>query len=204
MNDVAKRCGLKPPLYERFFFFWTFEVPVSRLNPKPHTPYKVVSVPSEAMSEPSESPSERESDLDSRSVIGLLRRGRHMAQVALGPNHHRRHRRGGDLTVPQPSRPHSSASFTSVGGQQQRPHTPLNITHLNGSQHGMDMDDDGGAEIPDIPLKRPSRQLTSEQQTLKPSRIEEAWVEEDNDDWRPHRPINPNDIPSQKDRLYVS
>lgn len=155
------------------------------------------------MSEPSDSPSARESDIGSRSVIGLLRRGRHMAQVALAPNNHRRHRHGGDLTLPQPSRPHSSLSFTSLGGQQQRPHSSLNTTHLNGSQHGLDIDEDGGAEIPDIPLKRPSRQHTSEQQALKPSRIDETWGEEDNNDWRPQRPINPNNIPSHKDRLCV-
>lgn len=158
------------------------------------------------MSEPSELPSARDSDLGSRSVIGLLRRGRHMAQVALGPNHQRRHRLGGDLPVPQPSRPHTSLSFTSITGQQQRSHSSLSITHPNSSQqHGIDIDEGGGAEIPDIPLKRPSRRTTSEQQKApKPSRIEEAWVEEDDNDWRPRGPINPNNITPPKDRLCVS
>lgn len=160
------------------------------------------------MSEASESPLGRDSDLGSRSVIGLLRRGRHMAQVALGPNHHRRHRHGGELTVAEPGRSHSSLSFTSLGGQQQRPHSSLSVAHLkSGQQNGMDADDGGGAEIPDIPLRRrderPSRRLPSEQQAPKPSRIEEARVDENKDDWTPHRPINPNSLPSQKDRLCV-
>lgn len=129
-----------------------------------------------------------------------------MAQVALGPNHHRRgHRLGGDLTVAQPSRPHSSLSFTSLSGQQQRPHSSLNLTHpSNGQQHGLEIDEGGGAEIPDIPLARPSRRVVSEKQAPKPSRIDEAWVEEDDREWRPQGPINPNTITSQKDRLCVS
>ncbi|KAJ0120194.1 hypothetical protein J7T55_001050 [Diaporthe amygdali] len=121
------------------------------------------------------------------------------------PNHHRRQRHGGDLTVPQSSRPGSSLSFTSLIGQQQRPHSSLSVNHpKSGQQHGIDADEGGGAEIPDIPLKRPGRRLTSEQQALKPSRIDEAWGEEDNNDWTPHRPINPNSITSQKDRLPSS
>lgn len=155
------------------------------------------------MSEPSESPSARESDLGSRSVIGLLRRGRHMAQVALGPSHQRRHRLGGDLNTAQPTRSHSSLSFTSLNGQPQRPHSSLNITHPNGSQqHGIEIDDGGGAEIPDIPLKRPSRRVPLEQKAPKPSRME-VWGEEDDNDWRPHGPINPNNITPPKDRLCV-
>lgn len=157
------------------------------------------------MSEPSESPSARESDLGSRSVIGLLRRGKHMAQVALGPNHQRRHRLGGDLNSAQATRSHSSLSFTSLGGQQ-RAHSSLSITHPNSSQqHGIEIDDGGGAEIPDIPLKRPSRRATSEQKAPKPSRIPETWGEEDIDlnGWKPHGPINPNNITPPKDRLCV-
>lgn len=156
------------------------------------------------MLEPSEPSLARESDLGSRSVIGLLRRGRQMAQVALGPNHPRRHRHGVDLTTLQPSRPHSSLSFTSLKGQQQRPHTSLNVAHLsNGQQHGLDLDEGGGAEIPDIPLKRPSRRVTPEQQPLNVSRIDEAWGDEISNDFKPQRPINPNSIAPQKDRLCV-
>ncbi|KAG6355918.1 hypothetical protein INS49_015302 [Diaporthe citri] len=157
------------------------------------------------MSEPSELPSARESDVGQRSVIGLLRRGRQMAQVALGPNHQRRHRLGGDLPISQPSRPHTSLSFTSLGGQQQqRSHSSLSITHPNSSQqHGIEIDEGGGAEIPDIPLSRPSRRVASEQKAPKPSRIEEAWAEEDDNDWRPHGPINPNNITPPKDRLTM-
>lgn len=155
------------------------------------------------MLEPSESPLAREPDPGSRSVIGLLRRGREMAQIALGPNHPRRHRHGVDLTDLQ-NRPYSSLSFTSLKGQQQRPHTSLNIAHLNnGHQHGMDIDESEGAEIPDIPLKRPSRRVTPEQQPLNVTRIDEAWGEEVNNDYRPQRPINPNSLPLQKDRLCV-
>lgn len=156
------------------------------------------------MFEPSEPSSARESDVGSRSVIGLFRCGKHMAQVALGPNHQRRQRFGGDLSVLQPSRPHSSLSFTSLGGQQQRSHSSLNVTHPNSSQHGIDIDEGGGAEIPDIPLKRPGRRVNAEQQKApKPSRIEEAWAEDDND-WKPYGPINPNNITPPKDRVCVS
>lgn len=158
------------------------------------------------MLDPSESSLARESDPGSRSVIGLLRRGREMAQIALGPNHPRRHRHGVDLNGLQPNRPHSSLSFHSLKGQQQqRPHSSLNIAHLtNGHQHGLDLEDDGGAEIPDIPLKRPSRRgVTPDQPPLNVSRIDEAWGDEINGDFRPQRPINPNSITPQKDRLCV-
>lgn len=68
----------------------------------------------------------------------------------------------------------------------------------------MDLEEDGGAEIPDIPLKRPSRRgVTPDQPPLNVSRIDEAWGDEINSDFRPQRPINPNSITPQKDRLCV-
>ncbi|KAJ0348576.1 hypothetical protein KNSL1_005346 [Colletotrichum chrysophilum] len=110
-------------------------------------------------------------DLGSRSVLTLFRRKKHMAQVAANPNH-RRHRHG-ELTQPQANGPYSSLSVTSLASQN------------------CDMDvDEGGADIPDIPLKRPASRLPQDK-TFNPSRFEEAWVEDDSN-WTHHGPINPN------------
>jgi hypothetical protein len=161
----------------------------------------------EAMLDQSGSSLGRESDpaSGSRSVIGLLRRGKEMAQVALGPNHPRRQRHGVDLAGLSP-RPHSSLSFSSLRNPPQRPHTSLAAHLSNGQQlHGVDLDEGGGAEIPDIPLKRPSRRVTPDQQPINVTRFDEAWADEINSDFKPQRPINPNSITPQKDtlRLYV-
>ncbi|KAI8151976.1 Phototropin-2 [Colletotrichum sp. SAR 10_70] len=121
-------------------------------------------------------------DLGSRSVLTLFRRKKHMAQVAANPNH-RRHRHG-ELTQPQANGPYSSLSVTSLASQNR------------------DMDvEEGGADIPDIPLKRPASRLPQDK-TFNPSRFEEAWVEDDSN-WTPHGPINPNALNVRKDRSAV-
>ncbi|KAJ0278452.1 hypothetical protein Brms1b_003583 [Colletotrichum noveboracense] len=58
--------------------------------------------------------------------------------------------------------------------------------------------DEGGADIPDIPLKRPASRLPQDK-TFNPSRFEEAWVEDDSN-WTHHGPINPNALNVRKDR----
>ncbi|KAJ0341351.1 hypothetical protein COL922a_002318 [Colletotrichum nupharicola] len=118
-------------------------------------------------------------DLGSRSVLTLFRRKKHMAQVAANPNH-RRYRHG-ELTQPQANGPYSSLSVTSLASQN------------------CDMDvDEGGADIPDIPLKRPASRLPQDK-TFNPSRFEEVWVEDDSN-WTHHGPINPNALNVRKDR----
>lgn len=118
-------------------------------------------------------------DLGSRSVLTLFRRKKHMAQVAANPNH-RRHRHG-ELAQPQANGQYSSLSVTSLASQNR------------------DMDvEEGGADIPDIPLKRPASRLPQDK-TFNPSRFEEAWVEDDSN-WTPHGPINPNALNVRKDR----
>ncbi|KAF9870843.1 hisactophilin c49s mutant phototropin phy3 fusion protein [Colletotrichum karsti] len=105
-----------------------------------------------------------------------------MAQVAAIPTH-RRHRHG-ELTSPKVNLPYSSLSVTSLGKQQR------------------DMDlDEGGAEIPDIPFKRPLSRLPQDQ-SFTPSRFEEAWVE-DESSWTHHGPISPNALNPRKDKSAV-
>ncbi|GKT48845.1 phototropin-2 [Colletotrichum spaethianum] len=75
----------------------------------------------------------------------------------------------------------NSLSVTSLRNQQQQ-------------QGAMDADD-GGADIPDIPFKRPVNQA------LNPSRFQEAW-EDDDKNWATHqRPINPNSIAHKHDKM---
>ncbi|TIC90708.1 Phototropin-2 [Colletotrichum higginsianum] len=62
--------------------------------------------------------------------------------------------------------------------------------------------DEGGADIPDIPFKRPASRMPPDQ-AFNPSRFQEAWEDEDTN-WATHqRPINPNDIAPRQDRSAV-
>nr|XP_036582835.1 hisactophilin c49s mutant phototropin phy3 fusion protein [Colletotrichum truncatum]KAF6791626.1 hisactophilin c49s mutant phototropin phy3 fusion protein [Colletotrichum truncatum] len=102
-----------------------------------------------------------------------------MAQVSASPNH-RRHRHG-ELTQPQSGSPYTTLSVTSLGSQQP----------------GIDLDE-GGADIPDIPFKRPVKYLP-QAMACNPSRFQETWDEED-ENWNYHGPVNPNTLNSRKDR----
>ncbi|OHE92421.1 hypothetical protein CORC01_12282 [Colletotrichum orchidophilum] len=108
-----------------------------------------------------------------------------MAQVAAAHNtDHRRHRHG-ELTQPQMNG-YSSLSVTSLQSQKQRV---------------LDFDE-GGADIPDIPLKRPVNKMPQDR-PLNPSRFKEAWEDDEERNWTTHHghgPINPNAITNRQDR----
>ncbi|OLN97470.1 Blue-light-activated histidine kinase 1-like protein 3 [Colletotrichum chlorophyti] len=75
--------------------------------------------------------------------------------------------------------------------------TSLTLSSPDGRQRAMDMDE-GGADIPDIPLRRPNGRLPADQ-AFSPSRFEEAWDDEDKH-WTARLPINPNSINHRKDK----
>ncbi|KXH46613.1 hypothetical protein CNYM01_12258 [Colletotrichum nymphaeae SA-01] len=123
-----------------------------------------------------------------RSVLALFRRKKHMAQVAAAHStNHRRHRHG-ELTQPQMNG-YSSLSVTSLQSQKQQQ---------------VDFDE-GGADIPDIPLKRPVTKMHQDR-PLNPSRFQEAWEDDEDRNWTAHHghgPINPNTIAPRPDRSAV-
>ncbi|EQB55122.1 hypothetical protein CGLO_04977 [Colletotrichum gloeosporioides Cg-14] len=81
--------------------------------------------------------------------------------------------------------------------QANGPYSSLSVTSLASQNRDMDVEE-GGADIPDIPLKRPASRLPQDK-TFNPSRFEEAWVEDDSN-WTHHGPINPNALNVRKDR----
>ncbi|KAF6813414.1 hisactophilin c49s mutant phototropin phy3 fusion protein [Colletotrichum sojae] len=106
-----------------------------------------------------------------------------MAQASASPNH-RRHTHE-ELTQPQTDGLRSSLSVISFNGQQQN----------------IEMDE-GGADIPDIPLKRPTGR-SQHDHSFNPSRFEQAWTEEETN-WTTHLgPISPNAINGRGNRSTV-
>ncbi|TEA04265.1 Blue-light-activated histidine kinase 1 [Colletotrichum sidae] len=105
-----------------------------------------------------------------------------MAQVAATSNPRRP--RHGEPALSQTATPYISLSVTSPTCQNRKG----------------DMDE-GGADIPDIPLKRPVSRVPADR-AFNPARFEEAWSEEDSN-WTHHGPISPNALSSKKDKATL-
>lgn len=93
------------------------------------------------------------------------------------------------------------AQTAAKADQRQHGYGELTQSHMNGftapiamslnsQQRAVDMDE-CGADIPDIPLKRPANRIPSDL-SFNHTRFEEAW-DDDDKDWTAHLgPINPN------------